>query len=280
MSRSRMRLRTALAPPVLLAVLLVMAGAAPAAPAASQPMALAPPYRYCYRWNFLNNTGQDADDLHVRLLGPVGVGDAFSIPFGAPAAGSGYESSTNTTVLNFSGSTAINGQAAEVGLCTAVSSLRLAAVGRLSPFRWTLGGTALTPDPLFLGLSWTWKAEHGLQLLITNDSQQSLIVWSVTVVDPGAPLLLDDLTSEAIDTLPAVAVLPEEPVTLAPGAQYVADLTLLPLVAGAAKVDATGNEPLAVAIVASAEDDLGNLVELNSEALTPQLFFLPLLLKQ
>lgn len=277
MSRSNGRLRTALAPPLWLALVLLLSGAVPAAPAAGQPLALESPNRYCYRWSFLNNTGTDADDLHLRLVGPMGTADASSIPFGAPAAGSGYDPSTNTTTLDFGGATAFNGEVAEIGLCTTEPQLRLAAAGRVPPFVWTSGGSALEPAPLFLGLAWSWQAGNGVRLLVSNGSQQTLTLWSITVVNPSEPLLLEDLTGETIATLPALAVLPEEPVSLAAGASYEVTLTLD---TSATKAGPTGNRPLAVSVVASPDEDLGNQVVLNSEALTPLRFFLPLLLKR
>src|SRR2546430_8639261 len=42
---------------------------------------------YCSNWDFVNNTGQDVNDLHVRLKSVRAVNDVYTgalNPFGAP----------------------------------------------------------------------------------------------------------------------------------------------------------------------------------------------------
>ena len=60
---------------------------------ALSPGVILQPNRYCYNWDFLNNTGDDANGLRIRLAGIQTVTDIYTgtlNTFGEPDSGSGY----------------------------------------------------------------------------------------------------------------------------------------------------------------------------------------------
>jgi len=61
------------------------------------------PNRYCYTWQVFNGTGQDANDLHVRLQSMVSVSQVYTgsyNTFGPADSSSGYDSAADVYKLN------------------------------------------------------------------------------------------------------------------------------------------------------------------------------------
>ncbi len=241
------------------------------------PADIAPPERYCYAWAFMNNTGQDANDLHVRLTGVLTVSSVYmgpENPFGAPDASSGYDAGTGTYSLNFGGATVADGDTAQIGLCTNQPLLALDQAGGTPPFSWTADGVPLATAPLFTGLRWRWLNRNQLEVQLTGDRQVSMTLLSLSLLDAGTKLGLDDLNEAVVSTLPMVGEFAPDPVPLNPGAASTVDVYFEPPVVTGDPLANTAallepNHPYVLEAVLSAQDDPGNTVRLYSQTLSP-----------
>jgi hypothetical protein len=280
----------ALGPPVcaglLLAVLLWSGSLIPGARAASAPIS-SPPERYCYNWDFLNNTGQDADDLHIRLQGISQVSAVYTgtvNPFGLPDATSGYDAGLGVYNLNFSNGVAYDGDVVHIGLCTDKPALALSQSTTPPPFTWTSQGQPLQPAPLFVGVSWDWQSRTHLRLELHNSQDITLTLWAASLLDPEVPLGLEDLNADVIGMLPAATFLIDDVQMLPPRSSSFFDVFFDPTVVVQAPTPAQLREPrhpYVLQAVVSAEDDSGDVAHMYSQALSPPAkVYWPLILKK
>ncbi|TMC58149.1 MAG: hypothetical protein E6J26_05400 [Chloroflexi bacterium] len=177
----------------------------------------AAPARYCSNWDFVNNTGQDVNDLHVRLQGVTTVSDIYTgtlNPFGASTT-SVYSPTADTYELNFSGATVFDSDRVHIGLCTDTPLLRIGATDP-SAFTWTNNGTTVTPNPLFTGLEWSWQGFNHLQVRVVNEQNVTTTLMALNLLDAENALGLDDLNGDVAAQLPLVLDLLDTPRTLAP----------------------------------------------------------------
>lgn len=257
-------------PIALAAVLLIGVGL----PAAGRAQDTVGAEAYCYGWGFLNNSGQDADDLHVLLQGVRDITTVYQgldNPFGAALPTSGYDAGLGAYRLDFGDGTALNGVSTHIGACTGQPMLRLAAGGATPPFYWTAGGAQLQPDPLFLGVSWGGSPRSGLTITLHNDTAQTLVLWSLDLLAAEAPLPLDDLGEVALATLPGIAQLAPDVVTLAPStSQSFA-------VSAAELAQAPSGGALVLQGMFSTEEDVGDTGAVYAQLFLPGPIYLPLI---
>jgi hypothetical protein len=240
------------------------------------PSDIATTDRYCYSWDFTNNTGQDVNDLHIRLTGIQTVTNVYmgpENPFGAPDASSGYDAGTNTYTLNFGNAIVPDGETAQVGLCTSQPVLALDEGGP-APFTWTVDGVSQAAQPLFTGLAWHWLNRNHLQVQLTNNPQVSMTLMSLNLLDAGDKLGLDDLNDPVVSGLPMVSEFAPDPVPLDPGATSSFDVFFeLPVVTGNPQASTAAllepNHPYVLEAVLAAQDDPGNTIHLYSQTLSP-----------
>jgi len=241
----------------MLLLLCLVLGTASAAPMQAGGI----PFEFCYTWEHGNSTGLDANDLHVRLKGVQQISAAYTgpgNPFGAPTL-SQYVPGLDSYSLEFTGATVFAGELARTGVCTQRGAmLRLGPGATTPPVFWSDSGAALTPAPLFLGLTWRRDA-GGLVVDLHNDQSAPLVIWSLNVLETPVALPLEDLDAGAAAGLNLVAVLTDDVVTLAPGA------TQSFAVPAAASASLAQGYALVVEAQASAEDDLGNTLHLLAQ---------------
>ncbi len=261
---------------LLVALLLGAAGVRAAGAPDANALAAGPP-AYCYSWEFLNNTGQDADGLHIRLQGVQAVTAAYEgpgNPFGLPLGSSGYDTGLDAYRLEFGGGPALDGDMVHLGACTDRPVLRLGtAAAPTPPFHWSSDDRVLQPAPLFLGAGWLWAAPGQLRVRVTNDTAAALVLWSFDLLAADGPLNLGDLDGDALASLQVVAMLAPDPLVLPAGAAQSFDVSaeaLGPLTPGRA---------LLLQADFSAEEDLGNGGALYAQLLLPRHIYLPLILR-
>lgn len=277
---SRRRVTAFARPGVLAASVLVLllgaAGVLSAGALDANARAAGPP-AYCYGWEFLNNTGQDADGLHIRLEGVHAITAAYEgpgNPFGLPLASSGYDAGLDAYRLEFGGGPALDGDMVHLGACTGRPVLRLGtAAASTPPFYWSAGGRVLQPAPLFLGAGWLWTAPGQLRIRVTNDMAAPLVLWSLDLLAADGPLDLGDLNGDALAALPVVAVLAPDPLVLPAGTAQSFD------VAAEALGPLTPGRALLLQADFSAEEDLGDGGAVYAQMLLPQHIYLPLILR-
>lgn len=257
-------------------------GQARAAPASTAVVS-----RYCYNWDFLNNTGQDATDLHIRLKGIRIVGEVYTgalNPFGSPDATSGYDVAADVYNLNFSGGVVPSSGMAHIGICTDSPALMLDITSRLPPFYWTMGGQPIPPAPLAFGLMWDWQSRRHLRLTLHNSQQVTVTLTSLNLLAPGEPFGLDDLNPDTVSTLPLATMLIEDIETLPPLSDSFFDVFFD--LAGATGQPGHAQllgplHPYVLVATGEAQDDAGNTFQLFSQTLSPPInLYLPLVLRQ
>ncbi len=282
MYRAFARILMALGPPLAIALLLAVFTGAAALPAvqAGPHVAAVLPDRYCYNWDFLNNTAQDADDLHIRLKGIQHVSRVYTgplNPFGAPDASSGYDPATDSYALNFSNGVVPNGYPVHIGVCTDRPALRLYSLQEGPEIAWTAGGRKLQPAPLSVDLAWQWVSQTHLRVHLYNRQDVPLLLFGLNLLDAEAPLELDDLNADGVAALPMVADLAPEVQRLPPKADSFFDVFFD---AQAVSFPAP-DHPLVLEANLAAEDDSGNTLHLYSQGLAPlNRAFLPRVLKK
>lgn len=230
---------------------------------------------HCYAWEFINLTGEDADGLIVRLAGIRQVSEVYTgpgNPFGLPGDGSGYDAAQDVYSLVFSGGPAFSGEAALIGLCTDRPLLALGPSLKIPPFVWLLGGRALSPEPLFVGVQWAWDGRAHVQVTLHNSGQAPLVLWSAYLLEPEQTLSVDELGSDALAGQATVAELLEGGEILPAGGDRLFDVPFDPA--------AAPGQPFVLDALLSAEDDFGNTVHLFSQASAPLVgLYLPVILK-
>lgn len=229
MQRTRTRFTGLLGPPLaaltalllagLLLALLLLARSASVQGAPAQQAAQAV---NCYMWSFMNQTGQDADGLHLDATGIQTVSAVYAgdgNPFGAPAtvgpAGGGLRLAF-TAPPGFPVGPA---DPLQLGFC---------APGALQGATFTLrNGNANLPAALQApGLSWLWTSTSTLGLEVRNAGAVSLTLVAADVLDPGAGISVDELDPSLAAMLPLAAQVISEPVDLLPGASVAAAVSL------------------------------------------------------
>lgn len=198
-------------------------GAAPATRVLAQAVPPPPP-RYCYNWDFFNLTGQDANDLHIGLVGPTVLTNVYTgglNPFGMPDGSSGLDPATGVYWLNFSGATVLPGGLAHIGFCSDRPVFRTQGPAGLPPFYWTWDGQPLPGGPPLPGFSWSWGTTQGstssfLRLGLSNDNPVPIEIVSLSLHSASAPLMLDELTSDRVASQPELWRV-DGPMTLPPG---------------------------------------------------------------
>jgi hypothetical protein len=229
---------------------------------------------YCYAWDFTNDTGEDADDLHIWLQGVRQVTEVYAgseNPFGLPTAGSGYNAGLNAYHLEFTGGPAFAGDTVRLGVCTAAPTLRLSATDTTPPFYWSAQGRVLQPAPLFAGLSWEWHTDGSLRLSVHNAGTAPLVLWSLDVLTAEQPLALDDLNDANLSGLAVAAALVTEPITITAGGAHVFDIAAAALFGGGAWL---------AELTITDEDDLAHEAHLFSQAVPPSaVIYMPTFLK-
>jgi hypothetical protein len=287
---SPLRRAFALGPPVRLwaSLMLLFMAALPASAAGQEPgtwqQIAAPlaqpqmgqPVSFCYAWDFTNDTGVDADDLHVRLQGVHAVTEVYAgadNPFGAPTAASGYDSALDAYHLEFTGATVAPGERVRLGVCTVTPYLLLGMKPAAPlPFYWSVQGSVQQPAPLFVGLSMSSSAGGGVRLGVHNSHATPLVLWSLDLLATGQPFTLEDLNGTSLSGLPVGAMLVADPITIpAGGVQY---FDIPP--AGSLAAGGTWLTEMTV----TTEDDLANEAHIYTEALPPPVVvYLPLIFK-
>ena len=241
--------------------------------------------RYCANFDFMNNTGQDVDGLHLRLQGIKVVSNTYigpENPFGAPDPTSGYDAAHDVYQLNFSNGTALNNDLVHLGLCSAAPILKLDPSTSPLNFYWTQGASQVLPNPLFAGLQWEWTTPSHLRIHIVNGQAITLTLTMLNLLDGGNPLTLDDLKNDAVANLPEVLALLDTPQTLGPQSDSFFDVffnannqTIPPNTAPLLEV----NHPYIIQAELAA-DDSGNGTHLFAQGLSPQVsLYLPLIAK-
>jgi len=256
--------------------------------ARAAPASIANASRYCYNWDFLNNTGQDATDLHIRLKGIRTVDELYAgvlNPFGLPDASSGYDASADVYNLNFSGGMVFSSDMAHIGICADSSALVLDPASGLPPFYWTIEGQPISPVPLVFGLTWDWQSRRHLLLTLHNSQNMTITLTALNLLDPGVPLALDDLNPDVVNTLPLATMLIDDVETLAPLADSFFDVFFDSAGAmaqpGYTQVLLESLHPYVLEATGEAQDDAGNTFQLFSQTLSPPLnLYFPLVLRQ
>ena len=272
MYRSSHRLAS-LGPPgrLLLAALLLAFAILPAAGARAQAPAREP---FCYSWDFLNDTTEDADGLQAALLGVRQVTSAYVAsdnPFGPPLPASGYDGAVDAYRLVFGGGPALDAAPAHIGACTDRATLRMGTAQDGTAFSWTSAGNPVAPSPLFLGMTWTRLATGDLRVTLYNDQDSPRVIWSLSLLYTSDQLSLDDLNADTLSTQPALADLTPEVLTLPAGSSQSFD------VPAAALLDLPPDAALLLSAEFSTEDDPGDLGHLYAQLLAPLRTHLPLI---
>ncbi len=224
------------------------------------------PDRYCYNWDFLNNTGLDANGLSIRLAGVVTYSAVYTgamNPFGAPDPASGYDAGARAYTLIFSNGTALAGTPVQLGLCTDQTVLALDPGGATPPFTWFVDGQPQAAKPPFAGLAWRWLYRTRLQVQLTNDPQVSMTLMTLNLLDGGDKLSLDDLNEQVAAGLPLVGVLAQDPLPLGLGGSTTVD------VAFDASTLPEPNHPYVLQAVLADDEDPGHVIHLYSQSLSP-----------
>lgn len=242
--------------------------------------------RYCANFDFLNNTGLDVNGLHVRLNGVKNIGSTYTgpdNPFGLPDASSGYITATNIYQLNFIGGTVFASDLVHIGLCTDAPVLLLDQQTGLPNFYWTQDGSQVLPNPLFTGLQWDWLTPSNLRIHIVNGQPITFTLNTLTLLDAGVPLALDDLNDAGVGGLPAVQDWLATPQILAPLSDSFFDITFStnrPSRSPSAAPLLEPNHPYVLQAVLAPEDDPGNSIHLFAQGLSPQIaLYLPIITK-
>jgi hypothetical protein len=240
--------------------------------------------RYCSNWDFYNNTGQDVNDLHVRLKGVKAVSEIYTgtlNPFGLPAS-SGYISATGVYSLNFSGAWVAESEMVHIGFCTDSSLLRLDGQGGAA-FQWTLTNTAVPTRPLFTGLEWDWPEPSHFRVRVVNEQPLSMTLVALNLLDADTMLPLEDLVGGVADQLPMALELIDTPVDMAPSADSFFDVFFV--AGGAANPPSQApllepNHPYVLEVIMDPTDDPGNTVRLFSQVLSPLIpVYMPVILR-
>lgn len=237
--------------------------------------------RYCSNWDFRNNTGQDVNDLHVRLKSVKNVSDVYTgtlNPFGSPDGTSGYDAGTDTYRLNFSGATVFDSDQIQIGLCTDAPLVRL---GQPSPsFYWTLTGTQVLSNPLFAGLEWNWQSRSYLRVHVVNEQNISMTLMTLNLLDAGNALTLDDLNSDVTNQLPIALEILSDPQPLAPNGDSFFDVFFDVTQPPTRTALLEPNHPYVLEVTLAADDDPGNTAHLLSQGLSPLIpLYLPVIIK-
>ncbi len=192
-------------------------------------VALPPPSLYCYNWDFVNGTGQPANDLHLMLNGPTRLSDVYLgplNPFGPPDPRSGYDGTTGAYHLWWSGAVVVPGGVVHVGFCTDRPLVDFPAVGGLPPHYWTwdgapIGGPAPIPVP---GFAWDWAPNGSLTFgLALAAGQPAALIEAIEIAPIASSVALNNLTYANLGSLvPPSDWAPMQPQTgnvLQPGAR-------------------------------------------------------------
>ena len=178
---------------------------------------------YCSNWDFLNSTGQEVNDLHIRLKSVPAVTAVYTgalNPFGAPST-SGYDAGNDVYIMNFTGVTVSENDRVHIGFCSYTPLLRLGTGG--TSFEWTLDGTPVQPNPLFTGVEWSWATRSHLQVKVVNEQPITMTLMTLQLLSPGPGIALEDLSAPVVDALPMVLDLLPVPQTMGPNAEHVFD---------------------------------------------------------
>jgi hypothetical protein len=233
--------------------------------------------RYCYAWQALNQTGQDANDLHIGLKSVVNVSQVYTgtlNPFGLPANSSGYDGNADVYHLDYISATVDSADIVNLGLCTDHAKLQLdPSITSAQAFYWTQNGVPLTSTLPFVGLDWDWKSRYHLHLGLINSNAFTVTMQSLLVLDPGYPLMLEDLNGDVLASQSPVSDLANgDVVLLPPGVSTYFDLyfdssqaAFLPNHAPLLEP----NHPYVIQAIFSTEDDLSTTWELYSQSLSP-----------
>ena len=160
---------------------------------------------YCYNWDFFNNSGSPANDLHLTLFGPTAVSETFSNPAGQGVTSPGPNS---TLSLNFTFFSLVGpGDAAHVGFCANAPVFQSPGVSGLPPFYWTLNGQPLAggsvPVLPMPGWNWTWQGDQRghFQIGLSNANSIPITVQSLRIYQPNGLLPLSNLNMSAVGGL-------------------------------------------------------------------------------
>lgn len=194
--------------------------AAAAAPASLDPV-------YCYNWDFFNNTGSPANDLHITLMGPTALLETFSEPPGQVSV----QPVPGGVSVTFIYAPPINpGGVAHIGFCANAAIFDSAGGGGLPPFYWTLNGQPLTgmgiPVLPMPGWTWLWQGDQRghFQIGLANDNGTPISIRSVRVFQPAALLPLSGLNTAAVQGLTPIWQSSGPPVGVNPGLQSFFDI--------------------------------------------------------
>lgn len=231
-----------------------------------------PTMRYCSTWDFLNNTGQDVDDLHVRLKSVKNVSDVYTgtlNPFGPPTT-SVYSPTADVYELDFSGATVYDSDRVRIGLCTDSPLLRIGT--DTSAFNWTSGGTPVSPNPLFTGLEWNWQKTGQLTIHVVNEQNMTVTLMALNLLETDNALSVDDLEGDVAAQLPLALELLPDPQTLAPYGFGDFSVSFKPaadvMPPDQAPLLETNHAYVVEAVVVDATDD-GNTAHLYAQGLSP-----------
>jgi hypothetical protein len=268
---------------LILGALVANANGAPAAHAATEPQG-----RFCYTWSLRNFTGDDANDLHVRLRGIKAINAAYDEtdnPFGQPISTSAYIAATDVYSLSFAGSTAADADQIRVGVCSDANTLRLAEPAADAIY-WTKDGTRVAPTPDFLGVMWQWSSPKNLQVQLFNDTPMTMTVTSLWMYDALGELAVNELAPDATTGMQPVVNLSEDVLAIAPNSAQKIDVTFGVADPGANSPEAvsTGyvplpNQPFVVQVAFAPEDDLSAESSLVVQGFSPLGVYLPVVLK-
>jgi hypothetical protein len=242
---------------------------------------------FCYNLDFANNTAEDATGLLAHFGGIQRVDDVYIgvwNPFGSPTPASGYDAQTDTYALEFAGGPAYAGDTVHAGLCTNSPVLQRPTTGNVPPLSWQTAGGRVTPDPLFVGVRWTWSGPNTAGIEFFNQGPVGVTLMAVNLLDPSEPLALEDLIPSVVAGLPIIDELITEPMPLAAGGMVSSRPAFVQGAAAAAAgsfgVTASAlNRPVVLEVDYQADDDPGNVGHLYVQALTPAWVYLPLVLR-
>lgn len=239
----------------------------------SQGQVVIPPRpTYCYNWDIPNNTGQDANDLHIGLQGIKNISDVYMgslNPFGGPDPSSGYNAGVDVYELNFSGAVVPDGGIAHIGFCSDQPVMLPGGFGGLPAHYWTLDGDYIgSPIPL-PALDWWWLADGGVQVGLANGDDaatgETIFVETVELAVADEVLPLDALNGQDLAGVEWVQVPAGELPTLQPGDEF----ALLDLPAGVGGIASPGD--VLLVHVAASSDPTGSeaAVNLFSQTIIP-----------
>lgn len=231
--------------------------------------------RYCYNWDFLNNTGQDANDLHLALVGVTQPDSWYTgslNPFGTPDASSHYDPAAGAYRANFSGAVVLPGELVHIGLCAGRPALEVGTAA------WTVDGSPVAPAPLTARVRFTHASPALVTVEVANPGSSPLLLLALNVLDGGDGVPLDDLNGEIASHLAAVAEPLENAEVLAPGASKSVDVALQYLGGGAGAL--AQHRALIVEAVLAPEDDEGNRLHVLAQMLPPGRQLLPIVVRR